>query len=60
MLLEHYQSFPGKDVCLIFVVTGMYQEILSLGPDTLPRVQEVYHVLDDMIFEDHAIQYHPY
>ena len=31
----------------------------SLGPNTLPRVQEVYHVLDDMIFEDHAIQYHP-
>ena len=58
-LLEHYQGFPRKDVCLIFVLAGVYQEILFLGPNTLPREQEVYHVLYDMIFEDHAIQYHP-
>ena len=36
--------------------TQVYQEIL---PNTLPREQEVYHVLDYMIFENHVIQYHP-
>ena len=36
----------------------------SVSRNTVPRAQytpkgqEVYHVLDDMIFEDHAIQYH--
>ena len=56
ILLEHYQCLPRKDVCLIFVLAGVYQEIL---PNTLPREQEVYHVLDYMIFENHVIQYHP-
>ena len=58
-LLEHYQCFPRKDVCLIFVLESVSRNTVPGGvfPNTLPREQEVYHVLDNMIFEDHVIQY---
>ena len=48
-LLEHYQCFPREDVCLIFVL-----EILS---QYTPK--GAGSVLDNIISEDHVIQYHP-
>ena len=48
-LLEHYQCFPSEDVCLIFVL-GEYFPIHPKGAG---------NVLDNMISEDHVIQYHP-
>ena len=54
-----YQCFPHEDVCLIFVLGSVSRNTVPRGvfPNTLPREQEVYHVLDNMIFEDHVIQY---
>ena len=45
----------------MFPTQGWVPDIRPLGSasrNTVPREQEVYHVLDDMIFEDHVIQYH--
>ena len=52
-------------MCVIFVLWSIKRNTVPWGvfPNTLPWEQEVHHVLDNMIFEDHVIQYqeiHPY
>ena len=46
----------------MFSTQGWVPDIRPLGSasrNTVPREQEVYHVLHDIFFEDYAIQYHP-
>ena len=42
--LEHYQCFPRKDVCLIFVLGSVSRNTVprEVFPNTLVREQEVY------------------
>ena len=46
-LLEHYQCFPRKDVCVIFVLGSVSRNTVPrvVFPNTLPREQEVYRIV---------------
>ena len=46
-LLEHYQCFPRKDVCLIFVLGSVSRNTVpgEVFPNTVPREQEVYWMI---------------
>ena len=58
---EHCQCYLREDVCQGSAARNTVPG--AAFPNTLPWEQEVHHVLDNMIFEDHVIQYedvHPY